>query len=70
MTRLVSNTVEMSVPRLEEKNLFISHPHQNITATRYIERVRTSLETKNYAEYVVNSFGCAVDLTELDLSWR
>ena len=70
MMRLVSNTVEMSVPWFEEKNLFISHPHQNIAVTRYIERVRTSLETKNYAEYVVNSFGYAVDLTELDLSWR
>lgn len=67
---LVCDTVGTDVHRFEEENLFISHPHHDIKVARYIERVRARLETKNDAEYVVYSFGCAVDLTELDPPWR
>jgi hypothetical protein len=70
MTILISDGRGADVHRFEEEHLFVApHSHDSKVA-RYINRVRRTLEDENDTEYFVYSFGCTVDLINLDPAWR
>jgi hypothetical protein len=70
MTILIADERGTDVHRFEEEHLFVDHHYHNSKVARYIDQVWHKLEGENDTDYFVYSFGCGIDLTNLDPAWQ
>lgn len=70
MTILIAGKRGTDVHRFEEEHLVVDHPYHNSKVARYIDRVHRKLGDENNTEYFIYSFGCGIDLTDLDPAWQ
>jgi hypothetical protein len=70
MTILIADERGIDVHRFEEEYLFVDHPYHNSKVACYIDRAWRKLEVENDTDYFVYSFGCGIDLTDLDPAWQ
>jgi hypothetical protein len=69
MTIIITDGNGTDVHAYDEEHLFVSHPYHDAKVARYIERVRSDLESENETEVFTYSFGRDSNLRSLDPPW-